>query len=161
MVKITGSSPASEVRLKMDHAVPYSLTFGVEATKVWSCTPDEGSRFEIWTDAKGAIARVALLTADPARRSDSKKADDGPKADGKGEVPTSDIAGKTSAQDPFELVLGPDYVSVQFKDAGKPKEWIVNEKSRFGVDAKGRLSRFDLIGLSEDDVRSILGALGA
>lgn len=33
-------------------------------------------------------------------------------------------------------------------------------KSRFGVDAKSRLSRFDLIGLSDEDVRSIRGALG-
>lgn len=175
MLKIIGRADVPQSKVELDPYVPFIVRLGEENRKYRSriCyfQPDDKSIFEIWLDGETAeIHRVALVIAEPARRVESGKPDDGPRALTKGNAPVADASrwedpkvrnnfSQLTVADSFEVVFGKDFVSVRFTAAGAPKDWIVNDKSRFGVDAENRLCRFDLINLSAADVSGIRAAL--
>lgn len=50
------------------------------------------------------------------------------------------------------LILGKDYLTLQFENVDKPIKYIKNNRLRFGVASNGMLSALDVMGLSEDEV---------
>lgn len=175
MLKITGRRDSPRASVEIDPHVPFILRLGTrpEAGESlrWYCDEGDPSHFEIWMDRSGVIHRVALVFLKiPGRVTESNEPDRGPTIPTPGRVPVCDISAwddprikedddQLTEQHRFDVHLGKDFASVRFHEAGEPREWIVNHKSRFGIDVAGRLCRVDLIGLSVDELSLMRKAL--
>lgn len=175
MLKITGRTEATRAHLELDPHLPFLLRLGEESAPgeslIWYCKPDNRTIFEVWLHQKtGALQRISLVVVAPDRIIETQAADIGPSVPTAGRVPIGDTAtwrdpkiirnfGQYTEADQFKLILGRDFISISFTDAGEPHDWIVNHRSRFGVDKDSRLCRIDLIGLTSQDIASIRDAL--
>lgn len=175
MLKITGRRDSPQAGVEIDSHVPFILRLGErpEAGESlrWCCSESARSHFEIWLDRSGAIHRVALVLLNiRGRVTESNEADQGPKIPTPGRVPVCDVSAwknpdvivddyQFTEKDRFDLHIGKDFASVRFPEAGEPREWIVNSRSRFGVNADGRLCCVDLIGLSTEQLGLMREAL--
>lgn len=171
MLKIVGRAEAPRAHLELDPHLPFLLRVGDAPARgeslIWYCKPDDRSIFEAWLHSKtGALHRISLVVIAPSRISQMESADEGPTIPTSSLVPVGDIAAWNDAEiarnfsqfterDSFFLVIGRNFVSIRFDQAGEPKEWIVNHRSRFGVDKNSQLCRVDLIGLTPRNVASI------
>jgi len=164
-----------QATLEFDGRVPFVLLLGTEPDAGGSCRwyarEEDQSHFEIWLDGEtGAIHRAALILVAQRRIKESAEPDSDPTVPTSGRVPVCDLSAWKAAavvknldqlqeSCPFDLVLGPDFASVRFDGAGKPQEWIVSHRARFGIDADRHLCRVDLIGLTAKDLAGIREAL--
>lgn len=175
MLTITGRAESPRATLELDPHVPFILSIGNAPGQgeslIWYCEPDNRSVFEVWLDGKtGALHRVALVAINPKRVSRIDVSDDGPSVPTSGRVPVGDIAewrdpkvvrnlDQITESDPFTLVIGVNFISIRFGQGDEPKEWIVGQRSRFGVDKSNHLCRVDLIGMTPQDIASINDAV--
>ncbi|UPT73026.1 MAG: hypothetical protein M0D55_14120 [Elusimicrobiota bacterium] len=176
MLKITGRRDSPQASVEIDASIPFILRLGGNPgpgeSLIWSCREGNFSLFELWLDANtGAIHRVALVLLNiRGRIAESDQVDHGPMAPTPGRVPVCDISGWSAVkvgdnynplefQHRFDLHLGKNFASVRFHDAGEPREWIVNHRSRFGINSNDQLCRIDLIGLKPDEFRIMRKAL--
>ena len=165
MLRITGKADMPQASLEIDPHVPFILRLGVRPeagnSLRWYFGEGDESRLEIWLDENtGAIHRVSLVWVSKRHVSVLDEADKGPNVPSAGRTPVcdktdwaqaADSIGQISASGEFRLTLGRDYASIRFPGAGEAKEWIINHRSRFGIDSKQRLSSIDLIGLKSDE----------
>lgn len=168
MLKVIGRQDSPQASVEIDANIPFILRLGVSPGPgelfQWYCREGDSSHLEIWLDRAGAMHRVALVWLNiRGRITESDEADQGPTVPTPGRVPVCDVSGWSAVkvgenynplefQNRFDLHLGNNFASVRFHEAGEPQEWIVNHRSRFGVNASGQLCRVDLIGLSADEL---------
>lgn len=176
MLKITGRLDSPQASVEIDAYVPFILSLGGKPPPgesfIWNCREGDFSLFEMWLDRNtGAIHRVALVLLNiPGRVIESDEVDQGPTVPTSGRIPVCDVSGWSSVrvgenynplilQHRFDLQIGKNFASLCFYGAGEPREWIVNHRSRFGVNKNGQLCRVDLIGLSVDELSTMRQAL--
>lgn len=175
MLKITGSVETPRAHLELDPHLPFLLRLGEAGNPgeslIWYCKPDDRTIFEVWLNEKtGVLQRISLVVVAPSRIVESQTTDSGPRVPTARRAPTGDTSpwgdpnitrnfDQHTEADQFNLVLGRDFISISFTGAGDPNEWIVNHRSRFGVDKDRQLCRVDLIGLTSQDITRIRDAV--
>lgn len=183
MLKIIGTAEDNQASLELDPHVPFTLRLGVPpagGSFVWHCDDEQQgkrtSTLEVWVHSRtGAIHDVTLVSMNPARVSQAAEPDGEPTIPTPGRIPICDKAdwmrekSWNNPEEPakrnvfvsrrFELVLGPNFASIRFQDAGEPASWVVNQRSRFGINAGGSMCRIDLINLRPEDLESLREAV--
>ncbi len=179
MLKIIGTTDGRQASIEFDRHIPFSLRLGVppaESSFIWTCNDRESegkvSTLEVWVHARtGAIHEITLVTILPSRVILTEDFDGGPTVPTPGRIPVCDTEpwmrekAWNNPEEPakkyvddarrFDFVVGVDFVSVRFPGLGEPQSWIVNQRSRFGMNAEGFLCRIDLIGLKADELAGI------
>lgn len=175
MLKVIGRSDLPQASVEIDGCVPFILSLGVEPAQgeslIWSCREGDFSLCEIWLDPKGTIHRVSLVLLNISGRVlESSDEDTGPTVPTPGRIPVCDVSAwedpevvknhdSLVVQGRFGLHLGKNFASLRFYEMGEPKEWIVNHRSRFGINSEERLCRVDLIALAPKDLSTMREAL--
>lgn len=162
MLQITGFLPSLPEVVDTDPYVPINIAWGNPSNSVdtliyWRSGDLSRSLIEIGLDARGVIRSLTLVMVPQVSTNSSTPIEITEQLG----LPICNIEkweSKTHYDDPhpFSAAVGRNHLSIEFENSSRAKSLIISGQTRFGIDSQGRLCYIDVIGLSENQISSIV-----
>lgn len=161
----------TDISIDIDEYVPFTVEVNTPETSspplYWRGGDGKSSLIEIGlTRESGSVCSVTLTTINPNKVKETKLPIDAglPEVSGMPVFDTSTWdSGSDNYSDNFQdefgseigLILGENYLTLQFESVDKSVRYVKNNQLRFGIASNGMLSTLDIVGLTTDEINML------